>query len=147
MIHEVFIYLRVRDGAKAIEFYKQAFGASEIFRLTEPGGRLGHAELDFGGTTIMVSDEFPEMNILGPESIGGRSAGVPFHVGNADACIPQGLFAGARLGFSIPLGIAGSSGIALKNWIPQKCKEGMTPCFRSPTKTIIGAAAPHSFPV
>jgi PhnB protein len=50
-IHEAFTYLRVRDATSAIAFYQAAFGATEKFRLTEPGGRIGHAELDFGGTT------------------------------------------------------------------------------------------------
>ena len=59
-IHEVFPYLRLSDAPRAIEYYKQAFGAVEQFRLVEPGGRVGHAQLDFGGTTIMLSDEFPE---------------------------------------------------------------------------------------
>ena len=65
-IHELFAYLRLKDAAKAIEFYQQAFGATEKFRLCEPSGRIGHAELDFGGTTLMLSDEFPEYGIRGP---------------------------------------------------------------------------------
>ena len=59
-VHELFAYLHVKDAAKAIVFYKEAFGAEEKFRLTEPGGRIGHAELVFNGTTLMLSDEFPE---------------------------------------------------------------------------------------
>ena len=58
-IHELFAYLHVADAARAIEFYRQAFGATEKFRLTEPGGRLGHAELLFGTATLMICDEFP----------------------------------------------------------------------------------------
>ena len=59
-IHELFAYICVKNTTDAIEFYRRAFGAREKFRLTEPGGRIGHAELDFGGTTLMVCDEFPE---------------------------------------------------------------------------------------
>jgi uncharacterized glyoxalase superfamily protein PhnB len=58
-IHELFAYLRLRNADRAIEFYKRAFGATEKFRLTEPGGRVGHAELDFGGNTLMLSAEYP----------------------------------------------------------------------------------------
>lgn len=95
-IREVFAYLRVRDAVRAIAFYKEAFGAKEKFRLVEPGsGRIGHAELDFGGTTIMLSDEYPEMNIKGPQSIGGTSFSIHLHVENADEMIGRAVAAGA----------------------------------------------------
>jgi uncharacterized glyoxalase superfamily protein PhnB len=96
-IHEVFAYLRLRDGAAAIDFYTRAFGAREKFRLTEPGGRLGHAELELGGTTIMLSDEFPEFGIRGPASIGGTSFTLHLHVDDADAAIARAVAAGATL--------------------------------------------------
>jgi PhnB protein len=73
MIHELFAYLCVNDSAKAIAFYASAFGATEKFRLTEPSGRIGHAELDFNGRTLMLSDEFPEYNIRGPAAFGGTA--------------------------------------------------------------------------
>jgi PhnB protein len=53
-ISELFAYLCVSDTAAAIAFYGEAFGASEKFRLTEPSGRIGHAEMDFGGMTLML---------------------------------------------------------------------------------------------
>ena len=56
-VHELFAYIAVADAARAIEFYSRAFGAREKFRLTEPSGRIGHAELDFDGITLMLSDE------------------------------------------------------------------------------------------
>lgn len=96
-IHELFAYLRVQDAAKAIEFYQRAFGASEKFRLSEPGGRIGHAELEFGGTTLMLSDEFPEYGIRGPQSIGGTSLSIHLHVDDADALIRRAVAAGATL--------------------------------------------------
>ena len=96
-IHEVFAYLRVRGGQEAIDFYTRAFGAREKFRLTEPGGRLGHAELELGGTTIMLSDEFPEFGIRGPASLGGTSFAIHLHVDDADAAIARALEAGATL--------------------------------------------------
>ncbi len=96
-IHEVFAYLRLRDAARAIEFYTRAFGAKEKFRLTEPGGRIGHAELELGGTTIMLSDEYPEMGIRGPQSIGGTSFTIHLHVDDADALIRRAVDAGATV--------------------------------------------------
>lgn len=96
-IHEVFAYLHVRDANAAIDFYTRAFGARELFRLTEPGGRIGHAELDFGGTTIMLSDEYPECGIAGPPSGASTSVTIHLHVDNADAAIERAVDAGARL--------------------------------------------------
>jgi PhnB protein len=96
-IHEVFAYLCVADAARAIDFYARAFGASEKFRLVEPGGRVGHAELDFGGTTVMVCDEYPEMNIRGPQPGAPSSVTIHLHVDDADAAIERAVAAGARL--------------------------------------------------
>ena len=66
-IHEVFPYLVVRDAKVAIAFYQQAFGATELFRLVEPSGRIGHVELKLGPAVLMVCDEFPEYGMLGPQ--------------------------------------------------------------------------------
>ncbi len=96
-IHETYAYLRVADGAAAIDFYKTAFGAVEKFRLTEPGGRLGHAELLFGDDTIMLSDEFPEMGIRGPASVGGTTVGLHLHVDDADAVLARAEAAGGEI--------------------------------------------------
>ena len=96
-IHHLFPYLRVRDAARAIEFYKTAFGATELFRLVEPQGRVGHAELDFAGTTLMLADEYPEFDILSPASIGGTSVTLHLHVDDADAMIARAIEAGATL--------------------------------------------------
>lgn len=65
-VHEVFPYLRVKGAEAAIRFYTEVFGATEKFRLTEPGGRIGHVELDLGNIVLMLSDEFPEYNCLAP---------------------------------------------------------------------------------
>jgi PhnB protein len=96
-IREVFPYLRVRKAAEAIEYYAKAFGAVEKFRLTEPGGRVGHAELDLGGTTIMLSDEYPEYGIRGPESIGGTSMSIHLHVDDADGMLRSAVDAGGTM--------------------------------------------------
>lgn len=96
-IHELFAYLRVKDASRAIDFYIEAFDATEKFRLCEPGGRVGHAEVDIGGTTLMLSDEFPEHQILGPESLGGSSITIHLHVDDADAVIERARKAGATI--------------------------------------------------
>jgi PhnB protein len=96
-IKELYAYLHVRDAARAIDFYTRAFGAKELFRLAEPSGRLGHAELDFGGTTVMLSDEYPEMDIRGPQPGQPTSVTIHLHVDDADAVLKQAVAAGATL--------------------------------------------------
>jgi PhnB protein len=92
----MFAYLRVHDAARAIAFYTQAFGATEKLRLTEPGGRIGHVELDFDGTTLMLSDEFPEMGLRGPRALGGTTLTMHLHVEDADAVLARAVEAGAE---------------------------------------------------
>jgi uncharacterized glyoxalase superfamily protein PhnB len=96
-VHELFAYLRVKNAPKAIDFYKAAFGATEKYRLCEPSGRVGHAELDFDGKTVMLSDEFPEYGIASPETIGGTSVAMHLHVDDADAAVKRAVAAGATL--------------------------------------------------
>lgn len=94
-VHEVYSYLRLKRAAEAIEFYKTAFGATELFRLVDPGGRVGHAEIRIGNTTLMLSDEYPELGIVGPESLQGTSFAIHLHVDDADAWIARAVAAGA----------------------------------------------------
>jgi len=96
-VHELFVYLRVKDAGKAIDFYKEAFGASEKFRLVEPSGRIGHAELAFGQAIVMLSDEFPEYDCYAPDASDRGSLTIHLHVDDADAAIEQAVSAGARL--------------------------------------------------
>jgi PhnB protein len=96
-IHEAFPYLRVRDANAAIEFYKLAFGAVEEFRLSEPSGRVGHAELKFGPYTVMVSDEYPEYEISGPAPGASTGSAIHLHVDHVDAVTQQAVSAGAKL--------------------------------------------------
>lgn len=111
-VHELYAYIRVKDAAKAIAYYEQVFGAKEKFRLAEPSGRIGHAQLDFSGSTLMISDEFPERGILAPQPTELRQPfAIHLHVDDADAVIervastggavlraPQNQFWGERLG-------------------------------------------------
>lgn len=96
-IHELFAYLRLRNAAEAIDFYTKAFGAREKFRLTEPSGRIGHAELDFGGTTLMLSDEYPELGVKGPQTVGGTTTSIHLHVDDADEVVRRAVAAGAEI--------------------------------------------------
>jgi uncharacterized glyoxalase superfamily protein PhnB len=97
VIHEVYAYLRVHDTAAAIDFYRRVFGAEELFRLVEPNGRVGHAEIKIGGTTLMLSDEYPEYDIKGPRTLGGTSFSIHLHVDDCDALIARAVAAGATL--------------------------------------------------
>lgn len=97
-IHELFAYLRVKGAERAIAFYVEAFGAKEKFRLVEPSGRIGHCELELGKTTLMLSEEFPEYGLLGPQQGTDRAAvNLHLHVDNADALIDRAVTAGAVL--------------------------------------------------
>ena len=97
-IHEVFPYLRVRNAAAAVDFYTRAFGVTEKFRLVEPGtGRIGHVELQFGPLVVMVSEEYPEYSLVGPQTLGGTSVTLHLHVDDADALIERAVAAGATL--------------------------------------------------
>lgn len=95
--HELFAYLCVADAARAIDFYARAFGAKEKFRLVEPGGRVGHAEIDFDGITLMLSDEYPECGIRAPDPQAGTCVTIHLHVDDADAIVANAVAAGATL--------------------------------------------------
>lgn len=96
-IHELFVYLRFRNADDAISYYKKVFDAEETFRLVEPGGRIGHAELTLAGTTLMLSDEFPEFDIHAPAPDAPNTFVIHLHVDDADALIDKAVAAGARL--------------------------------------------------
>ncbi|HEY9066822.1 MAG TPA: VOC family protein [Burkholderiaceae bacterium] len=96
-IHEIFPYLRVRDANAAVRFYTAAFGAVERFRLSEPSGRIGHVELQFGPAVVMLSDPFPEYGIHAPAEGEDGGASVHLHVDDADAMIERAVEAGATL--------------------------------------------------
>lgn len=96
-VQELFVYLCAKRAEEAIAFYKEAFGATEKFRLVEPSGRIGHAELLFGDATVMLSDEFPECGFYAPEIDAKRTFVVHLHVDDADATIERAVSAGARL--------------------------------------------------
>lgn len=77
-------YITVRNCAAAIDFYKRALGAEEIFRLAEDDGKIGHAEIKIGGGVLMLSDEYPDYNALSPETIGGTPFTMMVYVDDVD---------------------------------------------------------------
>jgi PhnB protein len=95
--HSVTPYIIVDGAARAIEFYKHAFGATELFRMDVPDGRVGHAELKIGDSQIMLSDEHPEMGARGPQSIGGSPVSLMLYVEDVDAVVGRAVEAGAKL--------------------------------------------------
>jgi PhnB protein len=95
--HAVTTSLSVNDAKAAIEFYKQVFGATEKYRLVEPSGRVGHAELDFGVTMVTVADEYPELGFVGPDKHGGTSVTLHLLVDDCDSVIERAVAAGAKL--------------------------------------------------
>lgn len=96
-IHEAYPYLRVHNAAEAIDFYARAFDAQELFRLTEPSGRIGHAEIKLGPATVMLSDEFPDGGICGPRSLGGTTFSIHLHVADVDTAFERAVAAGAAV--------------------------------------------------
>lgn len=90
-------YLCAKDAARAIEFYKQAFGATETARLVDPGGKVSHAELNIGGASIFLADEFPDIGVLSPQSLGGSAVTIVLDVADVDSIATQAVAAGAKL--------------------------------------------------
>lgn len=95
--HTVTPYLIVNDAAAAIEFYKKAFGAAELFRFPAPGGKIGHAEVKIGDSHIMLADEFPEMGAQSPQTIGGSPISLMLYVEDVDAMAKRAVAAGATV--------------------------------------------------
>ena len=89
-------YLCINGAAKALDFYKKAFSATEVMRLAQPDGRIGHAEIKIGEALIMLADEFPEMGFKSPQTLGGSPVTIHFYVENVDAVFKQALAAGGE---------------------------------------------------
>ena len=95
--HTATPYLIVTGAARALEFYKQAFGATEVVRMDGPGGKVMHAEIKIGDSHIMLADEFPEMGALSPQSIGGTPVSLMLYFEEADAVTARAVSAGAKV--------------------------------------------------
>ncbi len=94
--HSVTPYLIVDDAAKALDFYRDALAAEEVYRLPM-GGKIGHAEIRIGDSMLMLSDEWPDMDAMGPKSRGGATATFVIYVPDADASFDRAVKAGAKV--------------------------------------------------
>jgi PhnB protein len=90
-------YLIVDAGARALEFYQQAFGAEVLMRLDAPGGKVGHAEFTIGRARVMLADEYPEMGYRSPRALGGTPVSIHIYVEDTDAMVRRAQEAGAKV--------------------------------------------------
>src|ERR1041384_1287825 len=96
-VRSMSLYICVANASAAIDFYREAFGAKENWRLTEPGGKIGHAEIQIGNTSLMLSDEYPDYNTLSPETIGGSPVKIHLDVTDVDSFAEHAIKARATL--------------------------------------------------
>lgn len=125
-------YLYCRNAAAAIKFYQKAFGATERMRMAMPTGKIGHAEIRIGGANIMLADEFPDMGVLGPQSIGGSPVTVLIYVKNVDALVKRAAAAGAKVLSPVADQFYGDRNCKLRDpsghlWMFATRKENLTP--------------------
>ena len=95
--HSLTPYLCCRDAGAAIDFYKKAFGATELMRMGAPGEKIGHADIQIGDSHLMLADEFPEMGFLSPQTVGGSPVMIHLYVEDADATTARAVAAGAKV--------------------------------------------------
>ncbi|MFT3800384.1 MAG: VOC family protein [Burkholderiaceae bacterium] len=147
-IHQLYAYLCVRDARAAMDFYARAFGASELFRLTEPDGRVGHAEMDFDGHTLMLSEEYPEMGVRSPEGLDATAVTLHLHVDDADALVARAVAAGGTLERAVedhfygersgtvrdPFGHRWLIGHAIETVTPEEMQSRYTALFDAPPR-------------
>ena len=90
-------YLIVQDAANAIDYYKKVFGATERMRMPGPDGKIAHAEIQIGGSYIMLADENPEMGARSPKTVGGSPISLLVYVENVDRTVEKAVAAGAKV--------------------------------------------------
>jgi PhnB protein len=95
--HSVTPYLIISGAAAAIDFYKQAFGASELLRMPAPGEKIGHAEIKIGDSPIMLADEAPEMGYQSPQTLGGSPVSIMIYVDDVDTVFDRAVAAGGKV--------------------------------------------------
>lgn len=137
--HTLTPFLSVRDAARAIEFYKEAFGATERGVNKGPDGKVMHAELMIGDSIIMLGDEFPEFGVLSPQTIGGSGMGLHIYLDGVDAAFDRAVKAGAEVEMPVadqfwgdrygklkdPFGHKWSIGTHIKDLSMDEMKQGM----------------------
>jgi PhnB protein len=94
--HTATPYLIMDDAARAIDFYKRAFGATELMRYDAPGGKIGHAEIRVGDSVIMLADEHPEMGYRSPKALGGSPVSILLYLADVDGQFERAVAAGAK---------------------------------------------------
>lgn len=95
--HTITAHMVVRDAAQAVEWYTDVLGAEELLRIPTPDGRLMSVELRFGDSTVMLADEFPEMGIVSPQTLGGTYMALHLMVDDVDMVWHRALDAGAEV--------------------------------------------------
>lgn len=90
-------HLVVKGASRAIEFYVKAFGAIELYRLSEPSGKVGHAELEINGGRFMLADEYPDFGALSPVTLGGTPISIHLYVPDVDQWVERAVAAGASV--------------------------------------------------
>jgi PhnB protein len=93
--------LAVSDGARAIDFYKRAFGAHELYRMEGPPGKIAHAEIKIGDSIIMLGDEMPGGGCRAPQVLGGTSVNLFLYVNDVDAAFKKAVDAGAKVAMPV----------------------------------------------
>ncbi|HUK90099.1 MAG TPA: VOC family protein [Blastocatellia bacterium] len=95
--HTLTPYLIIKGATQALDFYKKAFGATELFRMEAPGGKIGHAEIKIGDSPIMLADEHPEIGAVSPQTVGGCPVHLMIYVDDVDSVFNQAVAAGAKV--------------------------------------------------
>ena len=90
-------YLYIRGAARAIDFYKSAFGAKEKMRMPRPDGKIAHAELEIGDSVVMLADENPQLQAASPETLGGTTSSLLLYVERVDSVVENAVKSGAKL--------------------------------------------------
>ncbi len=142
--HTITPNLVIRDAAKAIDFYKKAFGAEETMRMPGPGGKVMHAELKIGDSIVMLGDEMPEMGAKGPKAYGGSPVSFYVYVAKVDAAWKRAVDAGAKVVMPLadmfwgdrtgrledPFGHFWSLAQHVKDLTPEEIKKGQEAFFK-----------------
>lgn len=95
--HAITPYISVKNAANAIEFYKKAFGAKEVGRITMPDGSIAHAEIEIGDSKLMLAEENPQWGNVGPQTLGNTTVGLCLYVENVDAVFANAIKEGAKV--------------------------------------------------
>lgn len=95
--HTATPYLVIKGAARALDFYKKAFGATELMRMPDSDGKIGHAEIKIGNSPIMLADEFPDRGYKSPQSIGGTPVSIMLYVENVDKTVERAVAEGAKI--------------------------------------------------